>query len=68
MTFTEVEDCGWQKGQGGGYDSEKGKAGKIGDGKIFVTSIEEPIRIRTGEKGCGDVRWQSYKIVKGTIL
>ena len=25
--------------------------GKIGDGKIFVTSIEEVIRIRTGEKG-----------------
>ncbi|MAD57763.1 MAG: transcriptional regulator [Porticoccus sp.] len=25
--------------------------GKIGDGKIFVTSIEETIRIRTGETG-----------------
>jgi nitrogen regulatory protein PII len=25
--------------------------GKIGDGKIFVTSVEEVIRIRTGEKG-----------------
>ena len=25
--------------------------GKIGDGKIFVTSLEEVIRIRTGEKG-----------------
>ena len=25
--------------------------GKIGDGKIFVTNIEESIRIRTGEKG-----------------
>ena len=25
--------------------------GKIGDGKIFVTSIEESIRIRTGETG-----------------
>ncbi len=25
--------------------------GKIGDGKICVTSIEEAIRIRTGEKG-----------------
>ena len=24
-------------------------SGKIGDGKIFVTSIEEVIRIRTGE-------------------
>jgi nitrogen regulatory protein P-II 1 len=27
------------------------KTGKIGDGKIFVTSIEEVIRIRTGETG-----------------
>jgi nitrogen regulatory protein P-II 1 len=25
--------------------------GKIGDGKIFVTSIEQVIRIRTGESG-----------------
>lgn len=25
--------------------------GKIGDGKIFVTNLEEVIRIRTGEKG-----------------
>jgi nitrogen regulatory protein P-II 1 len=27
------------------------RTGKIGDGKIFVTNIEEVIRIRTGEKG-----------------
>src|SRR5690242_6668019 len=27
------------------------KTGKIGDGKIFVTDIEEAIRIRTEEKG-----------------
>ncbi|KWT82649.1 P-II family nitrogen regulator [Candidatus Magnetominusculus xianensis] len=25
--------------------------GKIGDGKIFVSSIEETLRIRTGERG-----------------
>jgi nitrogen regulatory protein P-II 1 len=25
--------------------------GRIGDGKIFVSSVEEAIRIRTGEKG-----------------
>jgi nitrogen regulatory protein PII len=25
--------------------------GKIGDGKIFVSSLEEVIRIRTGETG-----------------
>lgn len=27
------------------------KTGKIGDGKIFVTSLEDCIRIRTGEHG-----------------
>jgi nitrogen regulatory protein PII len=27
------------------------KTGKIGDGKIFVTSVESAIRIRTDEKG-----------------
>lgn len=27
------------------------KTDKIGDGKIFVSTIEEAIRIRTGEKG-----------------
>ena len=27
------------------------QTGRIGDGKIFVTNIEEAIRIRTGERG-----------------
>jgi nitrogen regulatory protein P-II 1 len=27
------------------------KTGRIGDGKIFVSSVEEAIRIRTGETG-----------------
>ena len=27
------------------------KTGKIGDGKVFVSNIEEAIRIRTDEKG-----------------
>jgi len=27
------------------------RTGKIGDGKIFVTPIDEAIRIRTGERG-----------------
>ena len=27
------------------------RTGKIGDGKIFVTSIDESVRIRTGERG-----------------
>ena len=29
---------------------ETAKTGKIGDGKIFVTSVEKVIRIRTGEE------------------
>ena len=31
--------------------SAAAKTGKIGDGKIFVSAIEEAIRIRTGERG-----------------
>jgi nitrogen regulatory protein P-II 1 len=27
------------------------KTGRIGDGKIFVSPVEEAIRIRTGERG-----------------
>jgi len=30
---------------------EKAKTGKIGDGKIFVLSLEQVVRIRTGETG-----------------
>jgi nitrogen regulatory protein P-II 1 len=30
---------------------ETAKTGKIGDGKIFVVSVEESVRIRTGERG-----------------
>jgi nitrogen regulatory protein P-II 2 len=30
---------------------EAANTGKIGDGKIFVTTLEEVIRIRTGESG-----------------
>jgi nitrogen regulatory protein PII len=30
---------------------ERAKTGAIGDGKIFVTSLDEVIRIRTGERG-----------------
>lgn len=30
---------------------QKARTGKIGDGKIFVTNIEDVIRIRTGESG-----------------
>jgi nitrogen regulatory protein P-II 1 len=31
--------------------SEAARTGKIGDGKIFVTPIDDVIRIRTGETG-----------------
>jgi len=27
------------------------KTGRIGDGKIFVSNVEEAVRIRTGETG-----------------
>ena len=30
---------------------KKAQTGRIGDGKIFVTNIEQSIRIRTGETG-----------------
>ncbi len=30
---------------------DKARTGKIGDGKIFVTPLDECIRIRTGERG-----------------
>ena len=31
--------------------SEAARTGKIGDGKIFISSLEEVVRIRTGETG-----------------
>ncbi len=30
---------------------ESAKTGSIGDGKVFVTSVEQAVRIRTGETG-----------------
>jgi len=30
---------------------EAAKTGKVGDGKIFVTSLDQVYRIRTGETG-----------------
>jgi nitrogen regulatory protein P-II 1 len=30
---------------------EAANTGKIGDGKIFIFSVEEAVRVRTGEKG-----------------
>ncbi len=34
---------------------ENANTGKIGDGKVFVSPVEEAIRIRTGEKGSAAV-------------
>jgi nitrogen regulatory protein P-II 1 len=34
---------------------EAAKTGRIGDGKIFVTPIDEVVRIRTGERGADAV-------------
>ncbi len=31
--------------------TQAARTGRIGDGKIFVSTVEEAIRIRTGEKG-----------------
>jgi len=31
------------------------RTGRIGDGKIFVTTVDEAVRIRTGERGEGAI-------------
>jgi nitrogen regulatory protein P-II 2 len=31
--------------------TKSANTGKVGDGKIFVTALEEVVRIRTGETG-----------------
>ena len=31
--------------------TQSAQTGRIGDGKIFITSLEDTIRIRTGERG-----------------
>jgi nitrogen regulatory protein P-II 2 len=46
ITVTEVKGFGRQKGH-----EAAARTGKIGDGKIFVTPLEQVIRIRTGENG-----------------
>ena len=40
-------------------DAIKSKAhtGRIGDGKIFISNVDEVIRIRTGEKG-KEAKWR----------
>jgi nitrogen regulatory protein P-II 1 len=59
ITVTEAKGFGRQKGHAELYLVEKAidairraaQTGRIGDGKIFVSNIEEAIRIRTGESG-----------------
>ena len=31
--------------------SEAARTGKIGDGKVWVTSVDSVVRVRTGERG-----------------
>ena len=62
LTITEVKGFGRQKGhtelyRGAEYTIDTlpkiklANTEKIGDGKIFITNVEEVIRIRTGETG-----------------
>jgi nitrogen regulatory protein P-II 1 len=42
------------------------RTGKIGDGKIFVTPVDEVVRIRTGEQGSSlrSYRYRRYHVSK----
>jgi len=65
LTVTEVKGFGRQRGHTelyrgvGDQDVERvveaiikaARTGKIGDGKIFVSAVEQVVRIRTGETG-----------------
>ena len=63
ITVTEVKGFGRQKGHTELYRGAElvdsaieaietaARTGKIGDGKIFVTPLEQVVRIRTGETG-----------------
>ena len=50
------------------------QTGRIGDGKIFVSNIEEAIRIRTGESGLDAIRragpaaFSSSPVTKGNAI
>ena len=39
------------------------RTGKIGDGKIFISSVERTVRIRTGEEG-EDALWATMPVVR----
>src|SRR5215212_9400010 len=66
MTVSEVQGYGRQKGhtevyRGAEYavdfvpkvgvEVEAARTGKIGDGKVWVTPVENVVRVRTGERG-----------------
>jgi len=60
ITVSEVKGFGRQRGhtelyRGAEYVVEAiagaAKTGRIGDGKIFVTQVDQVVRIRTGETG-----------------
>jgi nitrogen regulatory protein P-II 1 len=42
---------------------EKAKTGNIGDGKIFIFSLEDVIRIRTNERGEAAI-YRSYRTIE----
>ena len=44
------------------------QTGRIGDGKIFITTIDEAIRIRTGETGGDAIQWQVISGSNGCTL
>jgi nitrogen regulatory protein P-II 1 len=55
ITVTEAKGFGRQKGHMVDRAVEAirkaAQTGRIGDGKIFVSTVEEVVRIRTGETG-----------------
>lgn len=54
-----VSDAMWEKVVS--TIQAKAKTGKIGDGKIFVFSLAEVIRIRTGERGNRATKYPELK-------
>jgi nitrogen regulatory protein P-II 1 len=46
--------------------ADAARTGKVGDGKIFVTSVEEVVRIRTGERSRAVVGWNAADADRAT--
>ena len=40
------------------------KSGEVGDGKIFISNIEDSIRIRTGERGGKSLYIEEDELIK----